>query len=339
MPSTIEYSPDDDSYAILGVSEYSDEKKVKKAYILLARQFHPDKWPMHARREAHEDFVRIQNAYDILGDSKTRRKYQRKRKEHFRDLYPSRSFFIFEDGMKTEEAKLKKKEIGWKRKLGALWKKRKTEQDEARANEEKQRKRQWEDEKRPTADRNDAKYHHRSDDDFTKELLELKYERQSVAMDLQAWEKRQKEKRQVEVLEREAQMSTLQQKQECARNELQERQKQALENLRKAQARDREAQIKKQEKERDILRASQETQRVFQRDGRKRVREECDHWFKETDRDVKQMEAGLSRRHIKRKRPEFYRTVPMYGTKQNGTPCNKCKHAGGFCHHHRNQKS
>ena len=61
-----------DYYKILGVSRDADEQEIKSAYRQLALKYHPDKNP-----ESEEHFKEINEAYEVLGDSEKRSKYDR----------------------------------------------------------------------------------------------------------------------------------------------------------------------------------------------------------------------------------------------------------------------
>lgn len=63
-----------DYYQVLGIPKNAAEKDVKSAYRRLARKWHPDVNPNN-RREAEERFKEIQEAYEVLGDSEKRGKY------------------------------------------------------------------------------------------------------------------------------------------------------------------------------------------------------------------------------------------------------------------------
>ncbi len=63
----------EDYYSILGISRGAKDGEIKKAYRRLARKYHPDVNP--GDRSAEERFKRIQEAYDVLGDSKKRSLY------------------------------------------------------------------------------------------------------------------------------------------------------------------------------------------------------------------------------------------------------------------------
>src|SRR6185437_13380333 len=64
-----------DLYKTLGVAEDADEAAIKKAYRKLAKEYHPDITGGDKRKT--ERFKEINEAYDVLGDSKKRREYDR----------------------------------------------------------------------------------------------------------------------------------------------------------------------------------------------------------------------------------------------------------------------
>ncbi len=69
-------SPDyKDYYKQLGVAKTASEKEIKTAYRKLARKHHPDVNPGDAASEAK--FKEVQEAYDVLGDTDKRGKYDR----------------------------------------------------------------------------------------------------------------------------------------------------------------------------------------------------------------------------------------------------------------------
>ena len=63
-----------DYYAVLGVPKGTPEKDIKSAYRRLARKWHPDANPGNAK-QAEEKFKEISEAYEVLGDTEKRRKY------------------------------------------------------------------------------------------------------------------------------------------------------------------------------------------------------------------------------------------------------------------------
>jgi len=62
-----------DYYKILGVDKKAGQKEIKKAYRRLAREHHPDVNP--GDKAAEERFKEINEAYEVLGDSAKRQKY------------------------------------------------------------------------------------------------------------------------------------------------------------------------------------------------------------------------------------------------------------------------
>lgn len=61
-----------DYYKVLGVSRKAEDKEIKRAYRQLALKYHPDKNP-----DSEERFKEINEAYEVLGDSEKRAKYDR----------------------------------------------------------------------------------------------------------------------------------------------------------------------------------------------------------------------------------------------------------------------
>lgn len=59
-------------YSILGVSDKADSEQIRKAYIDLARRYHPD---ANEGRPNAEFFIQIQHAYEVLSNPDLRKKY------------------------------------------------------------------------------------------------------------------------------------------------------------------------------------------------------------------------------------------------------------------------
>ena len=66
-------------YITLGISKDAEVEKIKKAYRMSCKKYHPDKNPSE---KDSEKFLQIQEAFDVLSDETKRRKYD---EEHFRD--------------------------------------------------------------------------------------------------------------------------------------------------------------------------------------------------------------------------------------------------------------
>ena len=62
-----------DYYEVLGVSKYSDDAAIKKAYRALAKKYHTDMNPGDA--EAEKKFKEASEAYAVLSDAEKRRQY------------------------------------------------------------------------------------------------------------------------------------------------------------------------------------------------------------------------------------------------------------------------
>jgi len=73
-------SKDTKLYDILGVAPDADESAIKKAYLKMARQFHPDKNP-----EGAEKFKEIQVAYEVLSDPEKKQLYDKFGEEGLRE--------------------------------------------------------------------------------------------------------------------------------------------------------------------------------------------------------------------------------------------------------------
>lgn len=64
-----------DYYEVLGVDKNASDAEIKKAYRKLAKQYHPDVNPDD--KEAEAKFKEINEAYEVLSDSKKRNQYDR----------------------------------------------------------------------------------------------------------------------------------------------------------------------------------------------------------------------------------------------------------------------
>ncbi len=65
----------DNYYDILGVRRDADEKDIRRAFRRLARQYHPDLNP--GDKEAEGKFKRINEAYEVVSDAESRKKYDK----------------------------------------------------------------------------------------------------------------------------------------------------------------------------------------------------------------------------------------------------------------------
>ncbi|KAJ8320691.1 hypothetical protein KUTeg_002278 [Tegillarca granosa] len=74
-----------DFYELLGVSNSASTKEIRKAFKKLAITKHPDK--NKDDPDAHENFLRITKAYEVLKDDELRKKYDTHGEEGLRDDY------------------------------------------------------------------------------------------------------------------------------------------------------------------------------------------------------------------------------------------------------------
>ncbi len=63
-----------DFYEVLGVERDADQRTIKRAFVKLARQYHPD---VNKSPEAEEKFKEISEAYSVLSDDEKRANYDR----------------------------------------------------------------------------------------------------------------------------------------------------------------------------------------------------------------------------------------------------------------------
>ena len=73
----------EDLYSILGIASTATGAEIKKAYITLAREKHPDVLKnslSSGDKQEGEEFKKIAHAYDILRDARKRREYDLLRK-------------------------------------------------------------------------------------------------------------------------------------------------------------------------------------------------------------------------------------------------------------------
>src|ERR1700727_4005821 len=62
-----------DYYELLGVSKKANTKDIRTAFRKLARKYHPDLTP--GDKSSEEKFKQLQEAYDVLSDTKKRQIY------------------------------------------------------------------------------------------------------------------------------------------------------------------------------------------------------------------------------------------------------------------------
>lgn len=80
-----------DYYDVLGVSKNTSETEIKKAFRKLAKQYHPDVNP--GNTDAEKKFKEVNEAYEVLGDSEKKAKYDRYGHAAFDPNYGSQGGF------------------------------------------------------------------------------------------------------------------------------------------------------------------------------------------------------------------------------------------------------
>lgn len=66
-----------DYYSILEVNRMSTPEQIKKAYKTKLIKMHPDRFPPDKKKEMEEKFKKVQEAYEVLGDSHLKTAYDR----------------------------------------------------------------------------------------------------------------------------------------------------------------------------------------------------------------------------------------------------------------------
>jgi len=67
----------EDLFATLGIDPNASDSEIKKAYLKLAKKYHPDKFLQEndEKHEAHKIFSKITVAYDVLSDARKKNNY------------------------------------------------------------------------------------------------------------------------------------------------------------------------------------------------------------------------------------------------------------------------
>jgi hypothetical protein len=86
-PKRIHYDPSNDLYAVLGVKPSATSDELRHSFRQRAKEVHPDRNPDKSNW-AHEQFERLNDAYDILSDTTLRAEYDGKRRRYRRERDP-----------------------------------------------------------------------------------------------------------------------------------------------------------------------------------------------------------------------------------------------------------
>ena len=87
-----------DYYEVLGIGRNADAREIKRAYRKLAKKYHPD--TNAGNTQAEERFKEVTEAYDVLGDEKKRK------------LYDKYGHAAFENGFSEEDYERRKSGMG-----------------------------------------------------------------------------------------------------------------------------------------------------------------------------------------------------------------------------------
>nr|XP_033802076.1 dnaJ homolog subfamily C member 10 [Geotrypetes seraphini]XP_033802077.1 dnaJ homolog subfamily C member 10 [Geotrypetes seraphini]XP_033802079.1 dnaJ homolog subfamily C member 10 [Geotrypetes seraphini] len=100
---------DQDYYNLLGVSKKASNREIRQAFKKLALKMHPDKNPNDL--EAHEKFLKINRAYEVLKDEDLRKKYDKYGEKGLDDhqqggRYESWNFYRYDFGIYDDDLEI-----------------------------------------------------------------------------------------------------------------------------------------------------------------------------------------------------------------------------------------
>ncbi|XP_030642047.1 dnaJ homolog subfamily C member 10 isoform X2 [Chanos chanos] len=100
---------DEDYYKLLGISREASTKEIRQAFKKLALTMHPDKNPNDDT--AHEKFLKINRAYEVLKDEDLRKKYDKYGEKGLQDeqqgrRYESWNYYRYDFGIYDDDAEI-----------------------------------------------------------------------------------------------------------------------------------------------------------------------------------------------------------------------------------------
>ncbi|XP_033899338.3 dnaJ homolog subfamily C member 10-like [Acipenser ruthenus] len=103
---TVVVYTDEDYYKRLGVSREASTREIRQAFKKLALKMHPDKNP--SDEEAHDRFLKINRAYEVLKDEDLRKKYDKYGEKGLEDnheggRYESWNFYRYDFGIYDDD--------------------------------------------------------------------------------------------------------------------------------------------------------------------------------------------------------------------------------------------
>uniref|UniRef100_A0A5F8G5E1 DnaJ homolog subfamily C member 10 n=1 Tax=Monodelphis domestica TaxID=13616 RepID=A0A5F8G5E1_MONDO len=118
---------DKDFYSLLGVSKEANSREIRQAFKKLALKLHPDKNPSNPN--AHEEFLKINRAYEVLKDEDLRKKYDKYGEKGLEDnqergQYESWNYYRYDFGIYDDDPEiitLDRREFDAAVNSGELW--------------------------------------------------------------------------------------------------------------------------------------------------------------------------------------------------------------------------
>ncbi|EMP26352.1 DnaJ like protein subfamily C member 10 [Chelonia mydas] len=100
---------DQDYYSLLGISKEASNREIRQAFKKLALKLHPDK--NQNDPDAHENFLKINRAYEVLKDDELRKKYDKYGEKGLEDhqqggRYESWNFYRYDFGIYDDDPEI-----------------------------------------------------------------------------------------------------------------------------------------------------------------------------------------------------------------------------------------